>query len=38
MWVFDQVTKTIKSLKFKDLSIDVRGGNAYAYKTDSRWY
>lgn len=22
----------------KDLSIDIRGGNAYAYKTDSRWY
>jgi hypothetical protein len=37
-WFFDQVSKTIRSVKFRDLSIDIRGGNAYAYKTDSRWY
>jgi len=37
-WFFDQVSKTIKSVKFKDLSMDIRGGNVYAYKTDSRWY
>jgi hypothetical protein len=37
-WYFDQASKTIKSVQFKDLSIDIRGGNAYAYKTDSRWY
>jgi len=37
-WFFDQVSKTIKSVQFKDLSLDIRGGNAYAYKTDSRWY
>jgi len=38
MWFFDQVTKTIKSVWDKNLSIDLRGGNAYAYKTDSMWY
>jgi len=30
--------KDYQSVKFKDLSIDIRGGNTYAYKTDSRWY
>jgi hypothetical protein len=38
MWVFDQTTKTIKSLKYSDLSLDVRGGNAYAYNSDAKWY
>jgi len=38
LWVFDQTTKTIKSLKYKDLSMDCRGGNIYAYKTDAKWY
>jgi hypothetical protein len=37
-WYFDQASKTIKSVAFKDRSIDIRGGNAYAYATDSRWY
>jgi len=37
-WWFDQASKTVRSVQFKDLSIDIRGGNAYAYKTDSRWY
>jgi hypothetical protein len=37
-WFFDEVSKTIKSVAFKDLSLDLRGGNLYAYKTDSKWY
>jgi hypothetical protein len=37
-WVFDQTSKTIQSIYAKDRSMDVRGGNTYAYKTDSRWY
>jgi len=35
---YDQASKTIKNVQFKDLSVDIRGGNAYVYKTDSRWY
>lgn len=37
-WTFDQSSKTIKSVQFRDRSIDVRGTNAYAYVTDARWY
>jgi hypothetical protein len=37
-WVFDQVSKTIKSVDKKERSIALRGSNAYAYNTDSRWY
>lgn len=37
-WYYEEKSKTIKSVQFKDRSIDIRGGNAYAYKTDSRWY
>jgi hypothetical protein len=37
-WFFDQASKTIKNVKDKNRSIDIRGGNAYAYPTDSRWY
>lgn len=40
LWVFDQTSKTIKSLdaRDKERSLDFRGGSTYAYKTDSRWY
>jgi hypothetical protein len=38
MWVFDQVSKTIVSMHDRKRSMDVRGGNAYCYPTDSRWY
>jgi hypothetical protein len=37
-FVFDQESKTIKSVSDKDRSIDIRGGNAYVYATDARWY
>jgi hypothetical protein len=37
-WVFDNVSKTIKSVSNNDLSLDVRSANAYAKTTDSRWY
>jgi len=37
-WFYDQTTKTIKSVSNKDKSLDIRGGNAYAYTTDARWY
>lgn len=38
LWFFDQTTKTIKSFHDKKRSMDFRGGNIYAYATDSRWY
>lgn len=37
-WVFDNVSKTIKSVSNNDLSLDVRSTSAYAKTTDSRWY
>jgi len=37
-WYFDQKTKTIKSVEFKDRSIDARSGSIYAQPTDARWY
>jgi len=37
-WYFDQASKTIKNVKHKDKSIDMRGGTVYGYATDSRWY
>lgn len=43
VWVWDNISKTIKSaheVKNGQMtkSMDFRGGNAYAYTTDSRWY
>jgi hypothetical protein len=37
-WSYDQVSKTIRSVQFGDLAMDVRGTNAYAYKSSSVWY
>jgi hypothetical protein len=37
-WFFDQASKTVKNVKDKTKSIDIRGGTAYGYPTDSRWY
>jgi hypothetical protein len=39
-WVYDVISKTIKTLRDEKTprSLDIRGGNAYAYATDSRWY
>ena len=37
-WIFDMTSKTIKSMHARDRSMDFRGGNVYAYATDSRWY
>jgi len=38
MWIFDQASRTIKSMHDQKRSMDVRGGTAYTHPTDSRWY
>jgi hypothetical protein len=41
MWRLKHIiSKTIKTLHDEKTprSLDIRGGNAYAYATDSRWY
>jgi hypothetical protein len=37
-WVFDQVSKTIKSIHAKDRSLSIAAGHAQGLTTDSRWY
>jgi len=42
VWWFDQKSKTIKSLKYKDKSLDIEGagksGNMNVWQTNSRWW
>jgi hypothetical protein len=38
IWIFDQASKTIKSMHDQKRSMDARSGSIYSQVTDSRWY
>ena len=37
-WVFDGISKTVKSVQWKSHSLDKQGGNLTVRPTSSRWW